>query len=536
MGVYDSDCRDANGHLIISLHAAIGPLLSLYVFDGMDAASYAKRILAKADDFYPQLVTALEKYRGQGLWIHFSDIPKIGIRTDISHKDPVGIYFFPLDHMASDFGKYHHWAFRRYIFVCRVSADNILDLSAVTQADMESMLTTAGIETYDRPERGLPGKRLWRALDEAATRGGRQWGTKRGMAFRRLLKGLGYDAVRDPGTGAIHGSEPDQLLVLDPTDIEVVEMVETTTKPYDADAYYRDHKYPFHGRSTKPALEVLQALASMLGLKPGRVTSRGKGSWAMSASDAVGNEIRLAEELHTSGAADYVSFRAKLSASWYSDGIQVYETGADPHGLEFDIHSDYADIVSLFATQLRDRMTETPLDDTSKVEEPLRGIADAIGGAKMSLESPVRGTLTKRIGDSELRVSLGFEHPESSYRAEKPSYSVTGVVKLPKVQRWSDQYAIDPDFGQDIELLPASTVVRDVVTGLPKWIRRVMEKHFPEGDARYDHIRRHTAPVLEFLEARNVPAKVAVYHRILSYFGRPENFDARIIKHETCER
>jgi len=490
---------------------------------GMDAASHAKRILAKAGDFYPQLMSALEKHMGQDLWVHFSDIPKIGIRPDMSHKDPMGIYFFPLDHMASDFGKYHHWAFRRYMFVCRVNPANTLDLSAVTTEDMESMLSEAGVEEGSQAwsagylHGGTAGGRLWRALDETARSGG-EWGSGRGMAFRRLLKQLGYDAVRDPGTGTIHGNEPDQLVALDFSDIEVVEMVETTTKPYDADAYYRDPKYPFRGRSTKPAVELLRTLASTLGLEPGRVTSHGKGLWAMPASDADGNEIRLAEELHTSGAADYVSFRVKLSASWYSDGMQVYETSDSPHGLEFDVHSDYRDIVTPFAAQLRGRMAEVPLDDTSKVEGPLRSIADALGGAKVNIQSPVRGTLTRKVGDSEIRVFLGFEHPESSRRAEKPSYSVNGVVKLPKVPRWSDQYSIDPDFGQDIEVIPAADVVRDVLAGLPKWIRAVMEKHFPEGDARYDHIRRHTAPVLAFLETRNAPAKAAGYHRVAVLF------------------
>ena len=49
----------------------------------MDAATHARRIiLAKAEDFYPQLVSALERHGGQGLWVHFSDIPKVGIQPD----------------------------------------------------------------------------------------------------------------------------------------------------------------------------------------------------------------------------------------------------------------------------------------------------------------------------------------------------------------------------------------------------------------------------------------------------------------------
>lgn len=480
----------------------------------MDAATHARRLLAKAGDFYPQLVNALEKHRGKGLWVHFTDIPKIGIRPSISHKDPVGIYLFPLDHIADEFSRYHHWAFRRYMFVCRVSAGSVLDLSSVTAADAESALAEAGVEEGSQAWSaaylhgdGSPGGRLWKALDEASRQGG-EWGTKRGMAFRRILRRLGYDAVRDPGMGIIHSNEPDQFLVLDLDDIEVVEMVETTTRPYDADAYYRDPKYPFRGRSTKPAVELLRALAAATGLSPVRVKSHGKGSWGIVAEDARGNRIGLWEELHTSGSADYISFRVKFSADWHSDGRQVYEKGDGPHGggYEFDVRSDYGEVVAAFAAQLRSKMKQVPPDDASHVEGPLREIARALGGAKVSVESPVRGTLVKRLGPSELRVFLGFEHPESSHRAEEPSYDVGGVVRLPKVSRWSDQLAIDPSFGHDIEPIPADRVVAEVLEGLPTWLEGVLETHFPEGDARYDHIRKHTLPVIESLSGLGMTA------------------------------
>jgi len=476
------------------------------------AAWHASR-LAGSEDFYPQLVHALERHRGKDLWVHFTDIPKIGIRPSISHKDPVGIYLFPLDHIADEFSRYHHWAFRRYMFVCRVDAGSVLDLSAVTAAETESALAALGVQEEPEARPVEPGTKLWKALDEAARKGG-EWGTKRGMAFRRILKRLGYDAVRDPGTGTIHSNEPDQFLVLDLADIEVVEMVETTTRPYDADAYYRDPKYPFRGRSTKPAVELLRSLAAAASLNPGRVGSQGKGAWELAAEDAEGNKIRLGEELLTSGSADYVSFRAKFSASWHSGGRQVYERGDGPHGhgYEFEMRSEYAEVVAPFASQLKAKMEQLPPDDTSYVEGPLREIARALGGAKVSTTSPVRGEVAKRIGAAELRVFLGFEHPESSYRAEEPSYDVGGVVKLPKASKWGDQVVIDPSFGHDIEPIPADKVVSDVLEGLPAWLEGVLEAHFPEGDARYDHIRRHTRPVIDFLASSSAPTLASRYH------------------------
>ncbi|MBW2561783.1 MAG: hypothetical protein JRE40_13140 [Deltaproteobacteria bacterium] len=72
---------------------------------------------------------------------------------------------------------------------------------------------------------------------------------------------------------------------------------------------------------------------------------------------------------------------------------------------------------------------------------------------------------------------------------------------LPKVSQWSDQVAINPDFGQDIDPIPEANVVEEAVAGLPRWLDDILEKHFPEGDARYDHVRRYTKSVVTSLLA-----------------------------------
>jgi len=113
--------------------------------EAMNAIACAKRLLARTEDFYPQLVHALEKHRGKGLWVHFTDVPKVGIKTNPAHKDPVGVYFFPLDHIADSFDRYHHWAFRKYVFVCRVDASRILDLSSVTAEEADSAIDLSSV-------------------------------------------------------------------------------------------------------------------------------------------------------------------------------------------------------------------------------------------------------------------------------------------------------------------------------------------------------------------------------------------------------
>lgn len=469
--------------------------------------------LARAEDYYPQLVGALEKYRGRGLWVHFSDIPKIGVHPRPPHRDPSGIYLFPLDHVAERWHHYTHWAFRPYMFVCRVAGGMTLDLSALTHESVDGMLDSLGLEK-DVMGGKSPAERLWGTLKQEAHKGSRG---QQNTAFRRLILRLGFDMVLDPGGAVIHSNEPDQLLVLSPGAINVVELVEATTRRHDgADDYYANPKYPFYGRSAKPAVELLLALARALRLKPGRVRSHGKGSWSLAAEDASGNLVQLAEQLVRSGTVDYKSFRAAFTASWYSGGRQVDVGGRGQDDYrDFDIHTGYDDAVAPFAGKALSRMAEVPPDDTSHVEEPLRGIAAALGGAKVALASPVRGSIAKRIGASELRLWLSFEHPESSWRRpEVPSYGVDGALALPKGGGPLD-IAINPSFGQYLEPIPAPEVVGEVVARLPEWLEGVLERNFPAGDARYDFVRRHTLHAIEFLRQWANPLAVAAsrYHR-----------------------
>jgi hypothetical protein len=479
--------------------------------------------LAKAEDYYPQLVGALEKYRGRGLWVHFSDIPKIGVNPRPPHRDPSGVYLFPLDHVAERWHHYTHWAFRPYMFVCRVAGGRALDLSALTHDSVDGMLDSLGLEK-DVMGRRSPAERLWGTLEQEAHKAGKQ-----NTAFRRLILRLGFDMVRDPGGAVIHSNEPDQLLVLSPGAISVVELVEATTRRQDgADGYYANPKYPFYGRSAKPAVELLFALARAMRLKPGRVRSHGKGSWSLSAEDGSGNLVQLAEHLVRSGTVDYKSFRAAFTASWYSGGRQADVGGRGPDDYrDFDIHTGYDDAVAPFAGKALSRMAEMPPDDASHVEGQLRGIAAALGGAEVTLASPVRGSIAKRIGASELRLWLSFEHPESSWRRpEVPSYAVDGALALPKGGGSLD-IVINPSFGQYLEPIPAPEVVGEVVARLPEWLEGVLERNFPAGDARYDFVRRHTLHAIEFLRRANPLARAAGYRRarLLLCGRRPRGYN-----------
>lgn len=179
----------------------------------------------------------------RGRWIHFSQIPKLGINPKKSHDDPIGIYFYPVDFLLTDFHRMVDgsqfglsWP---YYFLCDLdlSAPG-LTLSTTSSADVNALAARNGwkplldayeaapeaerasMVTYHARKASLsPGAFLWAFLDQ-------QQKEKR-ISWNRALKGLSY--VRDDGNSIIHSYEPDQIVVFDPRIIRNASLHENKT-------------------------------------------------------------------------------------------------------------------------------------------------------------------------------------------------------------------------------------------------------------------------------------------------------------------
>ncbi len=79
----------------------------------------------------------LLKYAGQDLYIHFSDIKKIGINPNKSHGDIHGIYFYPVDWILNSeraWKGHQYGVSMKYFFIVKIDkSTHGLDLSKVTQ-------------------------------------------------------------------------------------------------------------------------------------------------------------------------------------------------------------------------------------------------------------------------------------------------------------------------------------------------------------------------------------------------------------------
>jgi len=221
---------------------------------------------------------ALRKYAGKNLWVHFSQVNKIGINPVTagagkpSHTDPRGIYFFPVDWILNNaetrsnygssgthistfsFAKFPHW------FVCDVdlSGPGIV-LSKATDATFDILAKRGGwtdmLTAYrDMPEeesryvvssmhRDAKGKELWNLLKFLNRRQESTRFPGPAASWMQLLRGLTY--VLDDGTGSILPQEPWQLLLLDPRRYRVIDSGKQPPQP----THTVTHEYPYwqHG-------------------------------------------------------------------------------------------------------------------------------------------------------------------------------------------------------------------------------------------------------------------------------------------------
>jgi hypothetical protein len=180
--------------------------------------------------------------------ISMTNLPKLGINPQSGYDTPLGVYFYParyyLNH-KSDGRKLPFQNEAPYIQVFTFSG-NVLNLGDVHQ-DVFNALIERLRPLADRL--GLPEGKMDQLVKEAPDLAnenslpGHLWyvmyrmvgyaGGKRSIAWNKLLRDLGYNAVVDPGYGIIHPSERTQGFVANPRDMKLVATYDNPEAPRD---------------------------------------------------------------------------------------------------------------------------------------------------------------------------------------------------------------------------------------------------------------------------------------------------------------
>lgn len=186
-------------------------------------------------DFFDRspLVDVLNKHRGR--YIHFTNVTKIGVNPKKFHRDPFAVFFYPVDWLLSGTERVRegrqYGLNMNYYFVVEINKYLPgFTLSKMTWNDVETIAKRNGWHDHylafkaDPQASGLPsfanlnmpGSVFWHLLDRLQKDGKLTWNA--------ALKGIAW--IEDDNNGIIFNYEPDQMMVLDPRAIKIVDFGE----------------------------------------------------------------------------------------------------------------------------------------------------------------------------------------------------------------------------------------------------------------------------------------------------------------------
>ena len=154
------------------------------------------------------------------LWLHYSDHPMVTLNSRGFHQDPLGIYLFPIEHPPD----YPIWHEKKYRFTCRLTPGaRVLDYATIPDDQLNTLLDmTDSKAQFEASIAQYPPKTRKDLLDRAWEVMRMHYMRRVPAAWTKVFLKLGWDAIYDE-TGAIHSAEPQQLLVLNPRALKVVE-------------------------------------------------------------------------------------------------------------------------------------------------------------------------------------------------------------------------------------------------------------------------------------------------------------------------
>jgi hypothetical protein len=193
-------------------------------------------------EMMPKVYDALEKYDDPMVGVHFSKgvpydrvnnkkAPHIGITVKPFHNDPIGIYAFPKDYVLGG-NLENNPSFREFVdyyIVKPSSRANILNLSTMSEQDAIDILRKMGIgenayrnqNVYHRSGKMDVGHRFWGTLEVMRKQ---IYGEhSKNVSWNNLFKKTGYNVLYDEGDGIIHSNEPNQIIYLESSAMEILE-------------------------------------------------------------------------------------------------------------------------------------------------------------------------------------------------------------------------------------------------------------------------------------------------------------------------
>lgn len=192
--------------------------------------------------------SALKKYMNmKNIYVHFTDMNKLGFNPQKSHHDPYGIYFYPINFIfGEDSSVFQYGYSMKHFYICKIDTRKYLKINNINFDNIRQYFSMAGLtDVFNKINFSDFGKRndlkLWNVIDMLnyepdkrdayfTTDFGKKIKENDINIYKKLpqvrwnffFNKLGYDGIID-NNGVINMNEPKQLIVFNSKNIQILE-------------------------------------------------------------------------------------------------------------------------------------------------------------------------------------------------------------------------------------------------------------------------------------------------------------------------
>jgi hypothetical protein len=188
-------------------------------------------IMSKTDS-YSSFLAAKKYVNKPNMYLHFTNVYKLGINPKKTHADPHAIYFYPVKWILDEdkWSMFQYAVTMDYFFLCQVDTSNFLNIPKLTESQADKMMKSAGIYDiwikYGRDFSSSIPRRFWEFLDmlnvSPSDRDEERHRELPQIRWNEFWSKTGYDGFLD-NKGIVNKDEPNQIGVFNRSTIKIVE-------------------------------------------------------------------------------------------------------------------------------------------------------------------------------------------------------------------------------------------------------------------------------------------------------------------------
>lgn len=205
-------------------------------------------VLSKTES-YASFLAAKKYVNKPNMYLHFTNVYKLGVNPNKTHADPHAIYFYPIKWILDEdkWNMFQYAVTMKYFFLCQVDTSNFINIPKITESQADKMMRNAGLyEIWARYGYDFGSNipvRFWKFLDmlnaSPSDRNDESHRELPQVRWNQFWSTTGYDGFIDT-KGIVNEHEPSQIGVFNQKTIKIVESGENNEVSSALNNFYRE--------------------------------------------------------------------------------------------------------------------------------------------------------------------------------------------------------------------------------------------------------------------------------------------------------